>query len=86
MAITLPPETTRKMQASLQRSVAEALDEDIGDLKAALLLDFVLKEIAPTIYNRAIGDAQTYFQARSADLEAVCFEEEFGYWPPSRLR
>jgi len=86
MAITLPPETTRKMQASLQRYVAEALEEDIGDLKAALLLDFVLKEIAPTIYNRAIADAQAFFQARTADLEGVCFEEEFGYWPPSRRR
>jgi len=66
---------------SLQRYVGEALDEDIGDLKAALLLDFVLKEIAPTIYNRAIADAQAYFQARTADLEGVCFEEEFTYWP-----
>lgn len=86
MAITLPPDTTKKMQASLQRYVDEALDQDIGDLKASLMLDFVLKEIAPTIYNRAIADAQAYFQARTADLEGVCFEEEFGYWPPARRR
>ena len=45
MAITLPPETTRKMQASLQRYAVEALDEDIGDLKAALLLDLSLIHI-----------------------------------------
>ena len=46
----------------------------------------VLKEIAPTIYNRAIGDAQTYFQGRVADLEGVCHEKEFTYWTPSSKR
>lgn len=80
MAITLPPETLKQLQASIKRYVAENLDEEIGDLKAGLLLDFVMKEIAPTVYNRAISDAQTYFQARVADLEGVCYEEEFGYW------
>lgn len=84
MAINLPPDTLKQLQASLKRYVAENLDEDIGDLKASLMLDFVMKEIAPTIYNRAINDAQTYFQARVADLEGVCYEDEFGYWKDSR--
>jgi uncharacterized protein (DUF2164 family) len=80
MAITLPPETVKQLQASLKRYMVENLDEESGDLKAGLLLDFVMKEIAPTVYNRAIADAQTYFQARVADLEAVCYEDEFNYW------
>ena len=54
----------------------------MGDLKANLLLDFVLKEIGPSIYNTAIADAQTYFQGRVADLEGVCHEKEFTYWTP----
>ena len=81
MSIKLSPEKTHKLQASIKRYAAENLDEELGDLKAGLLLDFVLKEIAPTIYNQAIADAQTYFQARVSDLEGVCYEEEFGYWP-----
>ena len=84
MSITLPPDTVTRLQASLKRYVAENLDEEIGDLKAGLMLDFVLKEIAPSIYNQAIADAQTYFQARVADLEGVCFEEEFGYWTDAK--
>ncbi len=84
MAITIPPETLKQLQASLKRYVAENLDEEIGDLKAGLLMDFVMKEIAPSIYNRAIADAQTYFQARVADLEGVCYEEEFTYWADSK--
>jgi len=82
MAITLSPDTTRQLQTSIKRYFAEHLDEDIGDLKAGMLLDFCLREIAPTVYNRAIADAQAYFQGRVADLEGVCYEPEFAYWIP----
>lgn len=83
MAIRLPPDTTRQLHASIKRYFAEHMDEDIGDLKAGLLLDYVLEEIGPVIYNRAIADAQAYFQGRVADLEGVCYEPEFTYWAPS---
>lgn len=80
MALTLPPDTVLRLRDSLKRYVAENLDDEIGDLKAGLLLEFVMQEIAPSVYNQAITDAQAYFQARVADLEGVCFAEEFGYW------
>jgi uncharacterized protein (DUF2164 family) len=83
MAIKLPPETTRRLLASIKRYAAGNLDEEIGDLKAGLLLDYCLKEIGPSIYNQAIADAQAYFTGRVADLEGVRHEEEFGYWPRS---
>lgn len=83
MAITLSPEVTKQLVASLKRYAAENLDEDVGDLKAGLLLGYILQEIGPVIYNRAIADAQAYFQDRVADLEAVCYEPEFTYWRPS---
>ena len=84
MPIKLAPETTQHIIASLKRYAAENLDEEIGDLKASLLLDYCLKEIGPSIYNKAVTDAQTYFEARVADLEGVCHEKEFGYWPPGK--
>ena len=80
MAIKLAPETTKQLQASIKRYFAENLDQDIGDLKAGLLLDYCLKEIGPSIYNQAITDARAYFQDRVADLEGVCYETEFSYW------
>ena len=80
MAITLPPETKKHLRGSIQRYVREELDQDIGDLKADLLLDYVLREIGPSIYNQAIADAQAYFTQRVADLEGVCYEKELGYW------
>ena len=58
MTIKLTTETHARFIASIKRYVAENLDEDIGDLKASLVLEFVLKEIGPSIYNRAVADAQ----------------------------
>ena len=80
MAITLPPETTKRTLASIKRYVAEHFEQEIGDLQAGLLLDFFLKEIGPSVYNSAVHDAQTYVQDRLTDLEGVCYEKEFHYW------
>ena len=86
MAITLSPEAKKELLGSIKRYVAENFEEDIGDLKAGMLLDYVLKEIGPSVYNQAIADAQAYFVARTQDLEAVCFEKEFTYWAEATRR
>jgi len=83
MSITLSPETTKKLQVSIKRYVAEHLDQEMGDLKASLLLDYCLQEIGPAVYNQAIADAQKYFHGRVEDLEGVCYQAEFTYWPPA---
>jgi uncharacterized protein (DUF2164 family) len=84
MAITLSPDTTKQLHASIKRYFAEHLEQDIGDLKAGMLLDFCLKEVGPAVYNRAIADAQAYFQGRVSDLDGVCYEPAFTYWGPAR--
>jgi uncharacterized protein (DUF2164 family) len=65
--------------ASIKRYFEEEL-EPIGDLPAGLLLNFVLEEIGPVIYNRAIADAQTRLATRVADLNGELFADEFQYW------
>jgi uncharacterized protein (DUF2164 family) len=80
-SITLSEDARKKALASIRRYLKENLDEDAGDLKATLFLDYVLAELGPTIYNSAIADAQSYFAERVADLDAVCHHGEFSYWP-----
>jgi uncharacterized protein (DUF2164 family) len=63
--------------AALRAYCAEHMDQEIGDLKAGLLFDFILAELGPTIYNQAIADAQAFFEERVADLAALCHYEEF---------
>jgi len=86
MTIMLSEDARSQAIASLKRYLAEELDQDVGDLKAGLLLEFILKEIAPSVYNAAIGDAQTYLRDRVADLEGACSVPEFAYWPKATVR
>jgi uncharacterized protein (DUF2164 family) len=86
MQIVLSDNARKQSIASIKRYFVEELEQEIGDLKAGLLLEFILKEIGPSIYNAAIGDAQTYLSDRVADLEGACSVPEFAYWPPSSVR
>lgn len=80
LAISLPEEARKRALKSLKRYFEERLEEEIGDLQATLLLEFFLEELAPTVYNQAIMDAQAFLQGRIGDLEASCYQEEFRYW------
>ncbi len=80
MAIKLSKEVEQRLIASIKRYFADHMDDDIGDLKALLFLEFCLKEIGPSIYNRAVADAQAYMQDKVADIDSSCYEPEFGYW------
>ena len=80
MAISLADDNRKQLTESIKRFYNERMDDEIGDLKALLLLDYFLEEIGPTIYNQAISDAQGYMQDKLSDLDGSCYEPEFGYW------
>jgi len=80
MTLELERDARQPMIDSLKRYFDEEMEQPIGDLKASLILDFFLEEIGPTIYNRAIHEAQTWMAARVADLDGSCWEEEHTYW------
>ena len=66
--------------ASLQRYFQEELQEELGTLAAANLLNYILGEIGPAVYNRAVLDAQARVQARAAELDAELYLDPFQYW------
>ena len=80
MAIRLSDETSQRLISSIKRYVSENTEEEIGELKARMMLDFFLEEIGPSIYNKAIADAQAHMHDRVGDLDGSCYEPEFGYW------
>ena len=81
MNIELPKQVRSQAVASIQRYFDENLPEPIGELPAGLLLSFLLEEIGPVIYNKAIGDAQARMLARVSDLNGELYSDEFQYWP-----
>ncbi|MFC2082850.1 DUF2164 domain-containing protein [Candidatus Bipolaricaulota bacterium] len=80
MAIEIPKELRDQLINSIKQYFAESLDQEIGELKASLLLDYVLKEVGPTIYNHAVADVQARMQEIISELDGTCFEPEFTYW------
>lgn len=80
MPIALPKESREDAMASLSRYFEEHFDGPLGSLAASQLLDFVLEELGPNIYNRAVVEAQERLQARVAELDSELFQDEFQYW------
>lgn len=80
VGMSLYKETRERAVRSIKQYFVENMDEEVGDLKAGLLLDFFLEEIGPCVYNRAIADAQAYFQEKTVDLDGSCYQSEFTFW------
>ena len=80
MSIELQNETRQLLITSIQRYFKENMDEPIGNMAAGSLLNFVLEEIGPTIYNKAVADAQGRMQARVMELDLEVYEDESQYW------
>ena len=80
MSIELSKEQRAEAAASIERYFRANMDEPIGNMAAAALLNFFLAEIAPTIYNQGVADAQSKLQAWVGELDIEIHEEEFAYW------
>ncbi|HEX4067799.1 MAG TPA: DUF2164 domain-containing protein [Acidobacteriaceae bacterium] len=80
ITIELPKATRTQAIASIRRYFEESISESVGELAAGLLLDFFVEEIGPTIYNRAILDAQDRLQLRVGDLSGELYADELQYW------
>ena len=80
MTIELTKEDRAQAIASIERYFRENMEEKIGNVAAGGLLGFILEEIGPSIYNKAVADAQERLQARVSELDYEVHEEEFEYW------
>lgn len=84
MPIVLPDEARKELVTALQGYFRDERGEEIGGLQASFFLDFIIKQIAPSVYNQAIRDAQASLQAAVADLDLTLHEPEGGSHAPRR--
>ncbi|MCF7687014.1 MAG: DUF2164 domain-containing protein [Cephaloticoccus sp.] len=80
MSIKITKEETAEIIPSLQRYFREEWEEELSEMRARFLLDYIVQEIAPFAYNCGIRDAETYFRSRVEELPATCFAEGLTYW------
>ncbi|GAE37602.1 DUF2164 domain-containing protein [Halalkalibacter akibai] len=69
MYIRLPKENKDQIISKLQDYFYNKRAEEIGNLGAENLLDFVLKEIGPYFYNQGIMDAKEVFEQKMLSIE-----------------
>jgi uncharacterized protein (DUF2164 family) len=80
VTVELDREIRQEAIKSIERWFQEERGERIGNIAAGALLGFLLEEIGPSIYNKAVADVQERLGARIAELDIEIHEDEFGYW------
>ena len=69
--IRLNAEQKKAMAAAIKEFFQNEREEEIGDLAAMLVLDFVTKELAPAFYNQGVTDASRYIAERVEDMASL---------------
>lgn len=69
VSIKLPKEEKQELIRSVQAYFEEERSETIGDLAAEQFLDFMMKELGPYIYNKAISDARLLVNEKFNQME-----------------
>jgi len=68
---TLTKERKDELVLEIKNYFSKERDEEIGDLAAVLLLDFILEKIAPEWYNQGVLDAYRYMKDSAEDLLSI---------------
>ncbi len=66
--IELAKDIRKMLVEDIKKFYWEEREEHIGDLPAEILLDYILHNIGPHIYNQAINDAYTFMSEKVEDL------------------
>jgi uncharacterized protein (DUF2164 family) len=80
MGIELNREVRKEAVASIERYFEQELDQRLGNIGAAALLNFFLEEIGPLVYNQAVEQVQQRLQERLLELDIEFHEEGLQYW------
>jgi uncharacterized protein (DUF2164 family) len=86
MSIELNKDARKQAALSIERYFLDTMDEKIGNIQAAALLNFFVEEIGPCIYNQAVLEVQERLQTRIMEIDIEVHEDEFGYWKKHEKR
>ncbi len=69
--IKLSKERRDEMIADIQTYFSKERDEEIGNLGAGMVLDFIVENLAPAFYNQGVHDAHQYMKDAAEALLAI---------------
>ena len=71
--IELSREARHAAAAGLRKVLTEELDVDVGSLQAEMVLDRLLRDLGPVIYNRALSDCRAVVAAKAEDMDEALY-------------
>jgi uncharacterized protein (DUF2164 family) len=78
MRIRLSPERRASLLSALKAYFSAEFDDPLSDFRAEGLLDFLVRELGPPVYNQGVRDASSFMQSKLADIEGEIYEPEDG--------
>ncbi|MEL7609221.1 MAG: DUF2164 domain-containing protein [Bacillota bacterium] len=69
--LRLTKEKKEAMISAIKNYFLHEREEELGDLAATLILNFIVEELAPEFYNQGVYDAYKYISDRSEDLLSI---------------
>jgi uncharacterized protein (DUF2164 family) len=69
--LSLSKEKKDIMVSEIKKYFLKEREEEIGDLAAGLLLNFITERIAPEFYNKGINDAYGYMSERLEEMLGI---------------
>jgi len=69
--IKLTKERRDEIISEIKNFFLKERDEEIGDLAAVLVLDFIMEKIAPEFYNQGVFDSHRYMKDSAEDLLSI---------------
>lgn len=69
--IELSKEKQQYMISLIKDYFKKEREEDLGDLAAMLILDFIMEKLAPEFYNQGVYDSYKYLTEKIEDLLAL---------------
>jgi uncharacterized protein (DUF2164 family) len=70
-SVKVTKERRDDMISDIKNYFLKEREEEIGDLAAGLILDFILEKIAPEFYNQGVYDAHKYMGDAVEDLLSI---------------
>ena len=69
--IKLTKEKRAEMISSIKSYFSNEREEELGELAASLILDFIIEELAPEFYNQGVYDSYAYMSDRLEDVLSI---------------
>jgi len=69
--IVLEREKKEEMVKAIVHYFKQERDEEMGQLAAGMVLDFIIEKLAPEFYNQGVLDSCAYMNEKVEDLQSL---------------